>query len=1281
MFDISKDQLRQLSDTDLREFVARLCEAEIRRAGAPVSGLKWGGAQTTPDGGLDVEFRFANQNFAGDFVPRPRTGFQVKKSSMTPSKISDEMSPGGNLRPIFSNLAADNACYIIVSLADDPTGRFLENCRASMQAQIESVNNLGDLRTEFYGRADLANWLRQHPGVELWVRERLGLPLGGWRPFGRWSKTPLRDKDTLICEAGVVIALPERDSRKLDIPQGIDGIRQLVRDPGKAVRIAGLSGVGKTRIVQALFEDTVGSEPLDKFQAIYTDLGESPEPSARAVLERLIADRRSAIMILDNCPSGTHNQLAADVALEPDIRLITVEYDIREDNPEATRVVRINAEGWDVAETLVKRRYPGLGQVNAHRIAEFSGGNAGLALALADAVHDEGSLSTFSDQQLFERLFYQRGVPDANLMMAAEVLALVYSFSINRNKNGVDELSALASLLGQDRRELYRATQTLVDRQLAQKRGNWRAILPHAVSNRLASKALENIPIDDILDTFQHPPNARLLKSFGRRIGYLHDHAISQSLVKSWMSPGGLLRDLSRLDDDGIQLLVNVSPVAPEDVLCSMEVQDADRATNTFVSFANRHRFTFVNLLALIAYDNSHFERCVSLLAKFALAELNPETHSRDRLFGLFSLYRSGTEADPATRERVVRRYLLAGERNQQRLGMGMLKAALQSDHWPSSGTLEFGARPRSHGYHPKSNGEQDEWFFRFLALAEEIAIADDFELADQARKLVADELRVLWTYPALRPKLVAMANILNNPRAWLQGWRAVRAIKYYDYRKTDAHKTPNGFALLDDLEEMLRPQHLSDEVRTYVMSTGHEQFTLDEEIDFHDSNKWEESSRRAAARAHELGIAVADNPMDMHELSRDLFTAQSGYLIQFGKGLAERSNDPQALCRQLIEWLELTGDQACQCDVLIGVLEILHERDKQVASEILNSAVDHPILREFIVSLHTSIPLGHESVQRLLRSLDYQDTPLRQFQSIAWRPPFNALNEADVRDLMLKVMSKPAGPEVVLEGLGMRFHGLRNEQQTLSAEMKHLGLAASTAQLRSASRVDHGPMHEHRLSQILECCMDEVEFPEDTNEVLDAYFLELKASSGYLGTIEKLVPILAERATFRFLDGIFLDPALEDHRRNMVFRKMNHKENPLYNINGSKLLTWCRQDDFQERLGMVAQAIYPFVGRQEPDKTTFTEQALAIIESTQDPFEVLQVLSCSVRPNGWSGSRANIIANRRHAFETLLEHDRSDIRAAAKLQLDRIERWEEQERQREQAYDEQRRENEQRFE
>ena len=468
MFDICKDQLLHLNDVELRELVARLCEAELSLAGAPVSAVRWGGSHTTPDGGLDVEIRVEGQEFAGDFVPRAWTGIQVKKPKMPRGKIIEGMSPKGDLRPIFQELARDNGCYIIVSLADDPTGPQLATRKKTMQEQIRSVKNLGNLRTKFYGCNDLATWLRQHPSVQLWVREKLGLQLSGWRPHGRWSTIPQGVEDGLICEAGVVIRLPRREQDKLGIAQGIDEIRELVRNSEKAVRIVGLSGVGKSRIVQALFEETVGNEPLDRHLAVYADLGEAPDPPARAVLERLAAKRRPAIMVLDNCPSGVHNRIANQVASSPNLRLVTVEYDVREDNPEVTNVVRIDAEGPEIAETLIKRRHPDLGQLNARRIAELSEGNARVALALADAASEvKASLSSFSDAQLFERLFYQRNAPGTDLLEAAEVLSLVYSFSISPDEEGVDELATLASLLDQSRLALHRSAQTLVDRQLA----------------------------------------------------------------------------------------------------------------------------------------------------------------------------------------------------------------------------------------------------------------------------------------------------------------------------------------------------------------------------------------------------------------------------------------------------------------------------------------------------------------------------------------------------------------------------------------------------------------------------------------------------------------------------------------------------------------------------------------------------------------------------------------------------------------------------------------------
>ena len=1279
MFDISKDQLLRLSDVDLRELVARLCEAELSRAGAPVSAVRWGGPQTAPDGGLDVDVQVRGEGYAGDFVPHAWTGIQVKKSSMPAGAIANEMSPENDLRPIFSELARHNGCYIIVSLADDPAGTNLGDREKAMKAQIESVKDQGDLRMEFYGRSRLADWLLQHPGVQLWVREKLGLPLSGWRPFGRWSMTPPDAEDELICKEGVVIRLPGKEQDKLGITQGIDGIRELVSNSGKAVRIVGLSGAGKSRIVQALFEESVGNEPLGKHLAVYADLGETPDPSAREVVERLAAEGRPAILVLDNCPSDAHNRIASQVASSSNLHLVTIEFDIREDKPETTSVVRIDAEGPEIAETLIKRRYPDLGPVNARRIAEISDGNARVALALADVANEvKESLSSFSDAQLFERLFYQRGAPDTDLLKAAEVLAFVYSFSISPDEEGVDELATLAGLLeqGRDRRVLHRAAQTLVERKLAQKRGNWRAVLPHAVSNRLAAKALVNIPVPDILNTFQGLPSVRLLKSFGKRLGYLHDHEVAQDIVRTWLSPGGLLHDLHRLNDDDIQILQNVAPVVPDDVLRVIESQE-----ETFFSRKNPHFPMFVDLLVKIAYETDLFERCVTLLVKFALTEEEGENCDsiRNRLFGLFSLYLSGTHAGRDVREELARHYLSSTETNEQRLGLGMLKTALRSNHWSSTGTFEFGVRPRNFGYQPGTHEERNGWFKRFIALAQKVAVGGNVDLSTKVRRMLADNLRSLWRYPGLRATLMDMAKALNNQQSWLEGWRAVRLIKRYDYRQADRETILDGTEMLDELGAALNPRRLSDEVRIYVLSVRDQVWALDEELDLNDNQKWQKARDRAAERAHVLGTIAADEPHVIDELSWELFTAL-GYehLVEFGKGMASACSNLRALWDRLMGCLEIAGDGARQCGVLEGILGVIQDRDESLAQEILDEAVQNGALRKFIVGLQMSVPLGSTGLERLHGALDFDNTPLWQFGFLAWHRPPDTLSETDVRDLMQRILDKPSGAEIVLQGLALRLHAPKDDNLTLNSDLKRLGLRTSATLMSQDADSYQNDLTSHYLSEVLASCLEEVEFPEETARVIDAYLEQLRASYGYVYGLEEAVTVLAEKATSRFLDAVFFDPTLDDDHRQGVFREQHDEKNLLSGVATEALLSWCQQGDFQERLSMLSGAVYPFEKEPDGDGVVLSEQACAIIEAARDPYAILRNLCSSVQPSGWSGSLADIIAKRGQAFEVLLKHERSDVREAAAAQIAEIKRREEEVRLYERESD---RPREQRFE
>ncbi|EDH9214262.1 hypothetical protein CC386_22780, partial [Salmonella enterica subsp. enterica serovar Agona] len=199
-----------------------------------------------------------------------------------------------------------------------------------------------------------------------------------------------------------------------------------------------------------------------------------------------------------------HSLLASKVSTSGNkVSLVTIEYDIRDDKPQTTEVIHIEAIGPGVAEQLLLRRFPCIGQNNAHRIAEFADGNARVSLAIAERVEEGESLAQLSDAQLFNRLFEQRNHSDENLREQAEILSLVYSFSVSAPDMGYSELEVLGSLSGHTQNQLFRAVKNLLDRHIVQKRSHWRAILPHAIANKLASSALDSIPVEQLRATFE----------------------------------------------------------------------------------------------------------------------------------------------------------------------------------------------------------------------------------------------------------------------------------------------------------------------------------------------------------------------------------------------------------------------------------------------------------------------------------------------------------------------------------------------------------------------------------------------------------------------------------------------------------------------------------------------------------------------------------------------------------------------------------------------------------
>jgi hypothetical protein len=521
--------------------------------------------------------------------------------------------------------------------------------------------------------------------------------------------------------------------------------------------------------VQALFEQAVGTESLDPSLAMYSNMADGPDPPPIGMAAELISRQSRVILVVDNCPADLHQRLA-EVCRQTNstLSLLTVEYDIQDDTPEGTDVFKLEPSSAELIEDLIRKRFTGFSDINVRSIAVFSGGNARIAIALASTVGQNESVAGLTDETLFRRLFRQSQEHSEALYLDAQVCALLYSFDGEEmGTNG--ELARLSTLIGRSPLELYQSVAELHRRDLVQKRSRWRAVLPHAIANRLATAALQNIPYQQIEQQLYADESSRMLRSFSRRLGYLHTSPEAQLIVTKWLSEGGCLARIDELDELGRAVLHNIAPVAPEDTLAAFERVITGENGATAIPECREH----ANLLCTLAYDPALFARCIELLVRLETAEpLDPKAPGIKLFASLFQVILSGTHASLEQRIERVRALLTSDIEARRALGMIALRAMLTTGNITSTAAFDFGARPRDVGYWPATNDEVQHWFSVSLQTAE--AAANDPRTNTAVRNALADKFDGLW-FGSNQSELARIARSLNSVEPWPEGWLTIR--------------------------------------------------------------------------------------------------------------------------------------------------------------------------------------------------------------------------------------------------------------------------------------------------------------------------------------------------------------------------------------------------------------------------------------------------------------------------------------------------------------------------
>lgn len=1080
-----------------------------------------------------------------------------------------------------------------------------------------------------------------------WLRANFGRDYSGWEEYGNWAKCPKGIEEEYILDQAVRLHnSSSNDSEGLATVDALNLLRNRLLKAGASIRLVGLSGVGKTRFVQALFDDRIGENALDKESVFYSDISLSPSPTPRVLVERLVRDDIQSIIVVDNCAPDLHRELTNLCKDNSKARILTVEYDVREDQPEGTEVYTLEPSSRELIEAMISLRFPHVSRQTSMKIAEFSGGNARVANALSSTVGKDENISRLKDEELFRRLFYQRHDSDVGLEKAAEALSLVYSFQLESENDFSEELKLLGKIVILHPHEMYRFSKKLQERNLAQVRGIWMAILPHPIANRLACLALQNVPQSNVVKFINSNTEPRLLKSFSRRIGYLNDSKDAVELASLWLKADGVIDLLYKKGnvDLSISLLVNIAPIIPNEVITYLKQRAQLDAT--FLTRSNPNYISITRLLRSLAYEDGLFNQCFDLLCSFALSEKKRENNNsiRSLLRSLFQLYLSGTHATLERRVKCIGKLMVSKNESERELGYELLDKSLNTSHFLSSNDCDFGAKARDSGYKPKSHNDVISWYREYLLLINNLA-SSGYVIDEGIKDVFVSHIRGLWKIAELHDDLESISKSFCSNGGWPRGWLALGVTLRFDSKTmTKEHKNR-----LEMLRANIAAQDLDGQMDLYVFSDNHSYFGLDELDEEGETVK--RGYEKAQELVEELGRHVAQEHYDylIKKLAQILTTMNSNNrLFRFGHGVASGVNDIEKIWGDIATCLEKLDIKKVNSNFIGGFVRYVYDNDSNKAQLILDDLLNSDRLNQIFPLVQFDCPLDKVAISRLVASLKKNTSPSWMYQNIACGRRHESLSDTDLITVLELLWLKPNGDVAVIEILTMRFHGLEN--QTIYTPSVDLIKKCRDFLLKYDYGKGRGGL-DYSLVQIAKVCFAGDKAEEDACSLLKKLYEYIATYKVYAFDYGEFLSTLIELQPIQALDVFLKD---DNVSREIANSDLHRETSPFSMIPIDKAIAWCKKSPIY-RFKTLASSITPYEKNGEHFK--LTSLAKALINKSSEPWLVIEAFERAAIPMSWSGSRASIIEQRAEMFEELLSHENPDVVESTKTILSKLEK------------------------
>ena len=1202
MLDVTKDDIKNLNDSDLRILVGKLCEAQLYEIGNDTCCVSYGGNQDEKDNGIDVKVNATKVTDTRSFIPMNNTIFQVKKPKMSPGEIKREMrTKKGYLRDSIKNLAEINGAYIIVSGMADTTDITYSSRIKCMKEILKEEKLENTILVDFYDSNKIATWVNKYPSLICWVNDKNGKNTNGWCTYHNWSNKSEEEQPFIMDEESVIYRNDFSKENQIRLVDGINEIRNTLLIPKSSIRLAGLSGVGKTRLAQALFDNTIGNNPLNKEMVIYGDIGDSLQPDPITFIQRLQTLDKRVILIVDNCEATMHNKLTELCQRHNSkISLMTIEYDVKEDDNVDSNNYYLSTTSDGVLKQLIKRKFKNISDINVDTIVKCSDGNFRIALYLSKSISTQKNIGVLNYDELFNRLFFQGIEIDKELLKVGEACSLFYSFDISYDvEDEKNELNIISDLISISAINVLGKVEELRCRQIVQKRGNMRAILPHALANKLAIDCLKKIPAEHIMRLISK--NERLCISFFRRLKFLHSSDEAQVIAKKYFYS---LSDEDLIDakESLMEKIKCITILNPELVLQRIE----NITEQSFFTRNNKQFYEWVRIFGYIAFDEKTFKRAIELIIKIAQTEKTNENYNsvRDVLYNFFHIYLSSTHAKLSVRLEVISELLQSSKKDRKEIGLKLIDEILHYGSFFASPLLDCGSQIRDYGLEP--NGK--DWYEEALSYCRNFLYHDI--CYEDIKEILAFNFRNLASigfYDIL--ETIVEENIII--KSWPRIWISLLAIKHFDSERISRELMNR----IDKLIDKVQPVTISDKVTAFFNKHAKIYLGLEDITD---------NDKQINDIIYNLGKEIG---LDKENFESNILLFDdtcSLYRVSFfTKGLYENFKDKDELIYILLDKINESNEHIFK-EILSNLVGLYYKENQEECSNLLDRIVEDPKYNKNYLYLQLSYQLSSIDIRRIEKTIELGAFNENDLGKIEWY--LMELSTDEVTRFFDTLPNTTIVQSTVLMSLFEITRRNKVDELLMSYIRKRLTLL-DYSQLDNV-RNNHD---EYIISELIKSSFSKeagiiearIIF-QHINSLISEKYVTFYSYKGILIPLIKLYPK-------EFLN-IFIDYKEKPNWEKIYFfrRSFNLNPNVLSYIEDSKLIEWIKEN---KRIQELSYIMEPYVFDKEKGYYVWSELGKYVIENYYNNNVVMKNIIANVYPNSWSGEYSEVLKERENLF------------------------------------------------